>query len=484
MRDIIAIDIKDNQLIDSTGKVCLVDSLEQVLDFFLSEQTDGFLVVWNLYDLLDIIRRFIPDDKFLELIEKDKVWVNGYKLFSSAGKKLSITHEYRTHLQGNIYDAVKREVDIYNLYKYFPDYHPKDANDIHSKGVELLATLYDMGMGNTPTLSSPISIYSKTILSDSVVPHLFDMPDEACDALEYVAPLLTREWRAIYKIGHWENATNCDIHGAYQSLASHFGDLSDCKIWYGKTCEPCDWGVFKGKVTINQDSPIVNADKQPVIGTYEDYLTTDQWYYLTKTKKGYFIPQDGWMLKYNTQEKPFYKLMLDLYNQRQAGGLISDISKGIAVGLIGQFAQSYPEKYGNNFNPFYSVMATSRCSLKVGKLLDAFNLWDSLINVVVDGCLIDRQLDILDTSDMGTWHTKQAKSLVLSLGHSYVGDKRPGNKTYDDMMLSINKRPEANGYNNVILLPELNTTNRVFDDYPKNGKDWITKIYNSKAISA
>lgn len=412
-------------------------------------------------------------------------------LFSSAGKKLSITHEYRTLIRGNIYQSDKREVDIYNLNRYFPDHRPTDLSDLYAKGIELLTALDAMGMGNTPTLASAIAIYSKTVLDHASIPHLYDMPDEALDALEYVTPLLTREWRAVYQVGCWQKgtdrvATDIDIHGAYPSLVSNFGDLSDCRIWHTKSYEPCDWGVFKGKVTIFGDSPIVNDDKQPVKGTYHDVLTTDQWAYLNKYKRGHFEPEDGWLIKYARLEepidKPFYDIMDTLYKQRQAGGLISDFSKSVAVGLIGYLAQTYEEKHGEHYNPFYSVMATSRCSLKVGRFIEDNGLWPDLISVIVDGLLVGKSIEIPDNGLMGTWHGESVNALVLSIHHSYVGTKHPDNHTFEHMMAAIKSHPKMGSFNNAILAEELHISNRRFLSFPKTGDDWINNVYKSEPL--
>lgn len=491
MRKLIAIDIQPEGLRDTLGRSIAITKLEDILDFIMIDTKDSFIVVWNLYQLVDLISHFIPEAKYLELLERDKVWVNDYKLFSSAGKKLSIGHEYKTLLHDNFYESTKKEVDIYNLNRYFPDYRPIDLNDIYGKGIELLTALDEMGMGNTPTLASAIAIYSKTVLDHTTIPHLYDMPDEALDALEYVTPLLSREWRAVHQIGCWQKgtdreATDIDLRSAYPSLVSNFGDLSDCKIWHAKKYEPCDWGIFKGKVTIFGDSPIVNKDKQPVKGTYPDSLTTDQWAYLNKYKRGHFEPEDGWLFKYARLEqpidKPFYEIMKTLYEQRQGGGFKSDFAKSIAVGLIGQLAQTYENKHGEHYNPFYNVMATSRCSLKVGRFIEDNALWDHLISVIVDGLLIDEHMFIPDTGKMGSWHGDVVNALVLSIHHSYVGTKHPDNRSFEDMMAAIKTKPNMGAFNNVTLIEEMHTSNRQFDSFPKTGEEWINNIYKSKPI--
>jgi len=226
MKNIIAIDIKENILLDSNGKSVVIQDATEVLDFLVREyQPDTFVVCWNLYLLMDIIRKVIPEDKYTVLMADDRVWVEGYKIFSVEGKKLSIGHEYRNHIHDNFYDYEKVEVDIYNLYKYQVDasYVPVSVQDIVDKGVELLHNLDKMGMGDTDTLSSGIAIYSSTILNSINIPHLYDCPDIAIEMGNYAREMWKREWRTVYQVGCWQPTYDVDIRSAYPSLASNSG---------------------------------------------------------------------------------------------------------------------------------------------------------------------------------------------------------------------------------------------------------------------
>jgi hypothetical protein len=434
---------------------------------------------------MDIIRKVIPEDKYTVLMADDRVWVEGYKIFSVEGKKLSIGHEYRNHIHDNFYDYEKVEVDIYNLYKYQVDasYVPVSVQDIVDKGVELLHNLDKMGMGDTDTLSSGIAIYSSTILNSINIPHLYDCPDIAIEMGNYAREMWKREWRTVYQVGCWQPAYDVDIRSAYPSLASKFGDLSTATYWHSKKYEPCDFGLFKGWVTINADvSPIVDKDNQTKVGRYLDILSTEQWGFMRKYAIGSFEPLDGWMVKYNNDIKPFETIMADLYKQRESGGQIALIAKSISVGLVGQLSQEYDNKKGKHYNPIYSIMATSRASLKVGRFIYDNMLQNNVISVVVDGCLLDCPVDVIDNNKMGDFRTESVNALVISLGHSYVGSKHPQNHDFEDMMMAIKHDKKARSYNDVQLIPEMNTTNRVFETYPINGNDLLSTIYRSKPI--
>lgn len=478
MKDIIAIAINDKTLSDSQGRTCTPETPEQLFDFLMIDNPNAYVCVWNLYSLVGLIRQFIPEKNYLELLEKDKTWINKYKLFSSSGKKLSIGHEYRELIHDNIYNSFKLEVDIYNLYRFFPDYQPKDVEDIKNKGIELLTTLETMGIQDPKTLASGIAIYADTVMSQASIPHLYDCPEEALDMGEYALQMLNREWRATYKIGRFPNATQIDINGCYPSLVKDFGDLSTAKYWHSNHYEPCDFGIFKGTKIITGDTPIVDDNKQPTVGEYEDYITVGQWSYLNHFHKGHFKPIDGYMLKFLDTNKPCEKIMTDLYQQRQQGGLVSDLSKSFSVGLIGQFSQYYDDKKGKFYNPIYSVMATSGASLKLGCKLEELELWDRLIYAIVDGAVVDADIKLGDGKrTLGDFRSEPIDTLVLSINHKYSGNK------LKDMLKLIEKYPNNKAYNDIILTQEMNTTNRIFNEYPTNGKEWASgKIYTSEPI--
>ena len=477
MRDIVAIHIDNKTLTDSLGRVSNPTNISELLDFLMINQPNTYILCWNLYRIIELIKHLIPNSAYMELLSKDKVWVDGYKLFSSSGKKLSIGHEYRTQLHDNFYESRKQEVDIYNLYKYFPDYQPKNANDIVTKGKELLTTLETMGIYNPKTLASGIAMYADHIMSNQLIPHLYDCPEEALEMADYALEMMNREWRATYKIGRFPYATQIDVNGCYPSIVKDFGDLANATYWYSNKYEHCDFGLFKGTVTITGDTPIIDSDKQPKIGTYTDIITTEDWAYLNHFKKGHFEPTAGWMLKYNNNYKPCEQIMIDLYKQRNQGGLVSDLSKSFSVGLIGQFSQYYEEKKGKFYNPIYSVMATSRASLKVGVMLEMKGLWNNLVYANVDGVIVDKQIKLGDNRrSLGDFRSEEVDALILSMSHKYIGEQMNG------MLMAIKKYPKATSYNDIVLSPEMNITNRVFNEYPRNGNDWINNIYNSEAM--
>ena len=494
IKNLICIDIKKNgrtfHLSDSEGNQTDVSNAEDLFNFLLlnAEKPNTAKACWNLFQLFAILDALLPKEVTEKIIKEDRSFFGDYKIFSSSGKVLSIG--FKKHLHDNFY-ASRIEVNIYGLRQYFPDDNINDLYGLKSKGDELMNTLKELGW-ETNTLSSAIAIYDDAVLEKEFIPSVYDMEDteEVDGMLDYAYKLMCREWRSIYKIGNFTNAIDIDIISGYPSFIKDFGNTSECDIQYSKKLIKSDFGICKGIVHINKDySPIVNPNGQNVIGSYEDYITTEQWAYIIHYGIGSFDMEDGYFLNfYDKEDKPFFDLMTNQYNMREHGGLRKTLAKNISVGIYGYQSQEYPEKYGNYFNPIYSVMTTSRCSLKIGKLIEEFNLKDNLISVTVDGLLTTKDIELDTTKQIGGWKKEKVDALILSCGHQYITNHANENKkdtyqnTYDKMITEINNHPNKVIYNNVLLNKNMSQTNRLFRNFPKNGRELSEKIYTSEPI--
>lgn len=468
---------KKYKLTNNIGETILTDDYKQAFDFFLANNAN-FHVTWSLYSIIEMLNDLLPKQAYEQLINKDRLEIEGYKVFSSAGRVLSL--EYSEHIRDNFYSH--REVNIYHMTQYFPEYNPKDANDVANKCEELVITLSEMGL-NPTKLSSAVSIYDECILSRIDLPTIYNMPDNALDACEYAHRVGIREWSAVYKLGHWDESYDVDCNGGYPSIMRDLPDTRDMKVWYSKKYVPCDFAFMKGKVTIDADfSPIVDSDGIPYKGTKEDYVTKDIWAMINVCKLGHFEMQDGWFIKFNTTDKPYYDLMNDLYDARGDSGLDRLIPKLISTGIYGRMAQEYENRYGDYFNPILAAMTTTRMSIKLGKMLIDNGLQSNVISATVDGALLDKQPNIKTGTGLGEWRvSEQLKSLVISRGFQWHSDKHPNNYYYNDMMNAINAKPNSNIYNDILLNNDLKT-NRHFDTFPHTGKQLLENKYISEAI--
>lgn len=487
---------KKVELIDSLENIVEVKDPQKVFEFLLKDynKPDTFKVTWNLYSLVDIITNLIPEKDADTLLTEDRVEVHynehTYRLFSSPGRMFAITHKWVEKIHDNFQNKYNQEVTLYGLSQYFPDEEVSTAKEIESKGNYLLQTLFELGF-NPTKLSSAIAIYESQ-LENAYIPTVFDLPDSQVvdDMVATCYKAMNREWRSTYRVGHFPIAWDHDLCGAYPSLVRDFGDTNNCKIWYAKSFQKCDFGVVNGKIHIESDySPIVNINGENVRGTYEDVFPVEQIGFLYRHKLGTFDLKDGYFLKFNDDTKPFYKLMTDLYKMRQHGGIIKTFAKNVSVGFNGKFSEEHKEKFGKYFNPIYSLMTTSRMAIRVGKLIWENNLFNDLISVMVDGCSSTKEVPCENTKEFGTWRSEKVSALVLSTNNQYVTngnevDKMDARKnTYSSMLQEIKAHPNKSVYNDVLLDSNMHALNRVFKNYPKTGKDLLETVYTSEPLT-
>lgn len=463
---------------DNFGNILLSSNLAEIFDFFLNGNAN-FRVTWSLYSILEICNDLLPQAAYNELISKDKVEWNEYKIFSSAGRVFSIT--YHKHNHDNFYDH--QECSIFHMAQFFPDFSPKTAVEVADKCQELLNYLDSVNLHPTK-LTSAVAIYDECILSRIDLPTIYNMPEDSLDACEYAHRVGIREWAAVYQVGHWDEAYDIDMNGGYPSIMRDLPDTRDMKVWYSKKYCPCDVAFLKGKVNITADfSPIVDSEGVPYKGSKVDYITKDAWAIINLLKLGSFEMEDGFFIKFNTQDKPFHDLMNDLYNARGESGLERLFPKLISTGVYGRLAQEYENRYGDLFNPVLASLTTTRMSLKLGKMLIDNNLQSNVISATIDGALLNTEPNIPTGTKLGDWRVSEPlKTLVMSRGFQWCADKHPNNYYYTDMVNAILAKPNSNLYNGILLNNDLKS-NRKFNEFPKNGRQLLENKYRSEAIA-
>jgi hypothetical protein len=357
---------------------------------------------------------------------------------------------------------------------------------LSAKSNELMATLGKLGW-QTDSLSSAISIYKNAVLEKNYVPTVYDLPDspEVDGLIKYCYRMMCREWRTVYRVGLFENATDYDLRSSYPSVIKDFPNTDDCKIQYSKKLIASHIGVCNGIVHINKDyHPIVSEDGKNRVGSYPDVITTEQWSYLVHYGVGSFEMEDGYFITFaDLEDKPFYDMMQNLYAMRESGGLHKTLAKSTSVGLYGYLSQEYPEKYGDYFHPLYSILTTSRCALKVGKFIENNLLQQDLVSVTVDGLVATKNIPLPDMNDIGEWRKERVNALILSIGHQYVSDKKDRlQNTYATMIAAIKEHPNRGMYNDVLLNRGLMNTNRVFKKFPSKGNDILENVYTSEPV--
>jgi hypothetical protein len=321
--------------------------------------------------------------------------------------------------------------------------------------------------GIEPTkLSSPVAVYGD-VLERVDFPRACDLPNTAFDLLDQSAKIMTREWREVYKIGHWNKGEifDYDISSAYPSLIANLPDIRVANYFSSNTMpDKYSWGLLKGKLNITAKVSPFTEDT--------DLITTEQLWLLNRWRLGTFELEQGWFFQmFGKHSYPLRETIVNLYLTRQSPNiLVSLIAKAISVGIYGRLAQRYDDgKLGSDFNSIYALMTTSRCAVKVCDFIYRNAMENDVISVMVDGCLTTKKIEGLDGNGLGNWRLNElTPALVLSVLYQWLGDKKPNGLTYDEMINLIKKQPNSSCYGNVDL-------NLIEHDgnSPKTGKELL-----------
>lgn len=432
---------------------------------FLLEPTD-MAVVCHLDIFAEAIISIIPPDTAKELRESGKAYLPLHeKLYYQPGRVFSITY-------------AGQEVNYYGLSRYTDD-DITDLNDLLELTNDVIEAYKQLGV--TPTkLTSPVAVYGD-ILDNVDFPRACDLPESSHELISKASEVMWREWREVYKLGHWgpDEITDYDIIAGYPSLIAKLPDLREAEFFTSDTLpDNYSWGLLSGTLNIVKD-------KTPFsMGVYPDMITTDQLWLLNRYGIGNIDIEQGWFINLpHLTDLPFKDIMTRLFKYRGINDpLLSRISKGISVGIGGKFAQRYDDgQLGDCFNSIYALMITSRCSVKVADFVFRNHFEDSLVSVLVDGALVEGARIEFTGKDMGSWRTNSPSPfLVLSLLYQWGSNKHPSDLSYNDIISAINCDPNRSVYGDVDI--NLLDYNRQFPLLPHSGSDLLHNKYPSKPL--
>jgi len=478
-------------------------------------QTQYIKVVWDIDQYCAPLFKLMGEDVCRKLVSNShRVKMPPFTLFYMPGKFLGIDI-LREVGQTNTYK--KDTLNIYDLHQYYPDEdNPGTVRDVYDYGRYLLDTLKNMGMRPT-RITSPIQIYDECVLGNVSIPTAYDIPNLEAnkEAIQYAMKCASKEWREIYQIGHWGSGEcwDYDVRSAYPSFIKDLRNTKYCKYEKSDKIIPSDWGFLHGKVRIDaRVSPIIHPEYGSVMGEWEDYLTLDEVRWIKEMGIGDFELYDGWFLTFTSYSTPFSNIMSRLFEQRRYGELRTRLSKKMANGLGGKFAEVYDNgEYGKYINPFYHAVMTARCRLKVAEFIYENELQDDVISVMVDGVLSGKKAKqkLLGTADMGEWRVNPPSAfLVVTIGNQYSFNKKSSSGiSYEQIMELIKLHPNLNYYNikkqrKVTLREAIDRDNLsllgtneykeasldlqfienhlLFDKLPKNGKQLLDNKYRGE----
>lgn len=441
---------------------CYSNDIYQHLDYLLEDWDEPreyypyryLKVCWDLEEFTAPLFRLLPREVLETLSEKKKVQITAqdriYKLFYIRGKVFGITGKKRE--KGNIW--IEGEINLYSISQYFPDgYSPKSATDVAKCGEELLYALERMGMYNPSKLTSPIKVFEESVLSHMKIPTIYDMPEVGKEASKMAMKLIDSEWRAVYKVGHFNETFDYDQVGSYPYQVSRLPDTTQC-VYTKSDIVPSDydWGLVEGRVTVeNPYTPVLFDDGEkdvPVVGSWSATLTTELADWLYRHKAGKFEMKEGWFLKFLTGNRPFLAVVNRVFNYRQGSDVMDVIGKRISVGISGKFGEDFEDSgYGKLYNSIYRAMVLSRCKMQVADFIWDNKLWDNVVSVTVDGVLSDRYVPIKSSNRMGDWRFSGTyPALILGTGMQWYGDKKPLGLTYAQVIDAMREHPKQAYY--------------------------------------
>ncbi len=448
----------------SDGRELVTNQYDDALAFLLLPTE--MAVVFNIDEFVNDIASLMPKDLSKKVRDGGRVFTpNKRKLYYQPNRVFGINH-----------------INTYGISRYFDD-KIDDCQELLALAKKVIKAYETFGVEVTK-LSSPIAVYSQNL--DALdYPRACDLPDTAFPMIEKCGDTMTREWRDVFTLGHWEGdeISDYDVVACYPSIVAELPDISNATFFESNTMpDNYSFGIMYGKLRIDKPvSPFICQEKNCYgTGEWLDTITSDQLWLLRKYKIGDFSMEQGsFFLLPEVYGYPFKATMDKLYKQRSSKDeLVSMIAKGISVGLIGKLAERYEERLGDNCNPIYSKMATSRAMVKVASFIYHNHIESSIVSVLVDGFLATKRLPIQNKKIMGSWKLNPPlPSLVLSLEYQWQGEKRPAYQTYETMMEMIKANPNKPNYDIVDI--NLIHYNRRFGKLPKTGGELLSEKYFS-----
>ncbi len=467
----------------------IVDSLvvkdfEGMIVWLTQSYPNSFHVVWRLSDFVDIILGMIPEDRREELKAKariilDEPW-GRVKLFS-VERMLGITARQRLH--GNFYQEA--EANFYQLEHWMPSDipEPRNAIEVEKYGDEVEEALESMKIEHDK-LTSPVGVYSEELRQYNL-PTTYSNND-IIDASLYCEFMMRKEWRCAYKVGYFNKAYSFDMQSAYPRLIADLPNTDKCQAKFSKEWLRADWGIIKAKVDITADkTPIVydtdDGEHGLPLGKRIDIFTTEELYWIHNHQAGKIEFIDGYFFKWLSRIKPYYDAVEKLLSMRNNNeGLVASIARFMAQGISGKIDQDNADNsLGEFYNPVSAAICRSRCRLAVGDFIWGKDLQNSLISVQVDGVMADRMIEVKD----GWRFEGESPALVLGKGEIWKPDKKPLGLSMSEVVEAMRKYPRRSHYeftNNFIDLVAMSGGDRIYNHYPKDGKQALGSVSDSK----
>lgn len=472
-----------------------------------------------LYDLdacvASLIRMTMNEEQAKELYEKERVWVNGFKITYFPTRFFAI-------------DGRNGFVNFGNMTRYKSDVHysPNDttedkinkAKEAETISVATKGVLRELGL-DPQRIISPVGALVDKYVWSLRPPTVDDMPEEVG---ELAYKTIKGNLLEAYQMGYWEEALDYDINLAYGSVLSRLLDIRR-GTWTQDTTMPNDavYGFADGMLDVHKPfHPFIMKQGEEYtytpIGTRPDQLTKGQIDLLHKHKLGTFNIKNGWWWIPSTTKpryEPLKGIITHLHKIRsEADGLKRTILRQMIAGIWGRMIEIRKDKFGQLFNPVWGSIVENDIKCQVCDTCLSANIIPLL--VAVDGVVTDKPLPIQDTLDMGGWRlSHKGKCIIASSGVVGFEGKEGAEEfalRFEWLYDQLSQHPNQSEYtmakyspmtlakaiqtDSLDKLGELQESKRniiigkdykrLWQSYPKNGGELLSNKYQSTPIDA
>lgn len=391
-------------------EVCYAADWDSAACFLTKGKGDSLHIVWNLEHFTKILFSLLPEPPTTE-----KFKIGDTKIFN-VEKMLGIGQ--KRYVKDNI--AENFENNFCQLQHWMPSQdEPKDAQELAECGEKVLEALELLNI-YPDKLTSPVGVFAQSL---PPMPSLLSGPDGLVEVSNYCSPMMRKEWRQVFQSGYYKELHSYDIVGAYPGRIRDLPDTNHCLIGHVTKCFPLmknQWGIFKGGY-----KPM--GDIQPIKST--EYLTSDEIRWIEMWQTGEFNLEDGYILTFLNNRKPYEETINTLYDQRlalQGNEIAAFLAKNIPQGISGLLdhviQKENGDKYGDFCNPIYAAMVRSKTRLRLGHYI---NTWlkngqiskNDLVSVNLDEvCLRDPVKGFVEKEGLrpGDWRYRIKEGVVVA----------------------------------------------------------------------
>jgi len=451
---IIGYHLADDICVDSDGN----STKDNYLDFML-RYCDNSEIIRVFYNLDWAVSRLcyllnVPEWQLKKFWTSNSLYWQGWSIFYIPHRYLGI--KYGKHWgECNFSDMLQYDSSL-NF-----EIDPFDAA-IKAKqlGEDVYGAMTTIGLHPT-TLSSPVSVYLKEILNDYDLPGHDDIPPEVRD-IAYEC--LSGGWQENFQSGHFENAQDFDITSAYSYYTANLIDHRYGKwVKSDKFFSKAPMGYCRGLVRVTSKfSPIIYRNEKSQYtptGEFDKTLTNKQIKHLYDNDLGQFKIKEAYYWWTDSELRyPFKEEVDNLFEWKaRTKGMTREVVKRVMVGVWGLFTQTFKDKtdpdntkLGRLFDTVSASQIETQTRTQVADFVISNHAENDLLAIAVDGCLLNKKIDIKETGDMGTWRLNtESPAFVVSSGVGALKNK-PGKGTfslnYDWLAAQIAANPDASEY--------------------------------------